>query len=414
MIFYGWLILISGFLVLMVAWGCQFSFSVFLVPLTEHFAWSRAHTAGIFSCNIFLFGVGSIFSGRLTDRFGPRAVVGVGGALMGGGLILCAAIQNLWQLYLVYGVVIGLGVSSTWGPLAATLTRWFTARRGLVLGSLSLGISLGIIVFPPFCHYLIDRFGWRTAFVVLGVLTGLLLTGASLLLKRDPRGKGLNPYGEESGPPAGGNAPLAFPETRREWGFSEALATRTFWMILAAYLFWLVGFYMVSVHLAAFGTDTGLTPAASAFSVSLIGAGSLLGKVSMGALSDRVGPQKILVLNMFLQGLSIFGLIASGSALWIYVLAALFGLAYGGIGPQLPLVTAQFFGLSSLGSIFGAIIFSGHIGGALGPLLGGKIFDLSRSYVWSFSLGGAAVMIALALVFLMGPPGPRAKTKANG
>ena len=407
MFFYGWLMVLAGFVVLMVCWGCQFAFSVFLVPLTEHFGWTRASTAGVFSFNYLLFGAGSIFSGKLTERFGPRAVVAVGGAMMGAGLILSAAIQNLWQLYLVYGVIIGLGASSTWGPLAATISRWFVTHRGLAMGIMSLGISLGIIVLPPLSRYLITALGWRMSFVFLGVLTAVLIIGISFLLKKDPREMGLSPYLQKPGKSEGAEVPAAPSAAGRDWGFSEALATRAFWIIFVANLFWLIGFYMVSVHLAAYGTDLGLSPIAAAFAVSLIGGGSIFGKVSMGVLSDRIGPQKVLGINMFLQGVSIFGLVASGSAFWIYLMAALFGFAYGGIAPQLPLLTAQFFGLSSLGSILGALIFSGAVGGALGPLLGGTIFDLSQSYSWSFSLAGVVVISSFALIFLLRPPGAR-------
>jgi OFA family oxalate/formate antiporter-like MFS transporter len=404
MFFYGWLMVIAGFLVLMISWGCQFTFSIFLIPLTEHFGWTRANTAGVFSLNMLLFGVGSIFSGKLTERFGPRAVVGVGGALMGAGLILSAAIQNLWQLYFVYGVIIGLGASTTWGPLAATVSRWFIARRGLAMGIMSLGISLGIMVIPPLSRFLITRLGWRMSFILLGLLTGLLVIGTSLLLKKEPKEKGLNPYLENPRRSMEENIPISSLAAGQNWSLSEALVTRTFWMVFVANLFWLIGFYMVSVHLAAYGTDLGLSAMAAALAISLIGGGSIFGKLFMGFLSDRIGPQKVLMINMFIQGLSIFGMVASGSATRIYLLAALFGFAYGGIAPQLPVLTAHFFGLSSLGSILGALIFSGAVGGAIGPLLGGKIFDLSQSYFWSFSIAGVVVLVSFGLIFLLRPP----------
>jgi MFS family permease len=388
----------------MVSWGSQIAFSVFLIPLSDHFGWTRANTAGVFSFNYLLFGAGSIFSGKLTERFGPRAVVGVGGALMGGGLVLCAAIQNLWQIYLVYGVIIGLGASTTWGPLAATVSRWFITYRGLAMGIMSLGVSIGIIVLPPLSRHLITRFGWRMSFVFLGLLTGVLIIGTSFLLKRDPTEKGLGPYLQNPGRTEGGKASATQSAAGKDWGISETLATGAFWIVFAANLFWMIGFYMVSVHLAAYGTDLGLSPMSAAFAVSLIGGGSIFGKVSMGVISDRIGPRKVLAINMFLAGLSIFGLVASGSAFWIYFLAALFGFAYGGIAPQVPVLAAQFFGLSSLGSILGVLIFSGAVGGALGPLLGGKIFDLTRSYSWSFSLAGIVVMSSFALMFLLRRP----------
>jgi MFS family permease len=404
MFFYGWLMVVAGFVVLMVSWGSQFAFSVFLIPLTEHFGWTRADTAGVFSFNYLLFGAGSIFSGKLTERFGPRAVVGVGGALMGAGLILSAAIQDLSQLYLVYGVIIGLGASTTWGPLAATVSRWFITHRGLAMGIMSLGISIGIIVLPPLSRHLITRLGWRMSFVFLGLLTGVSIIGVSFLLKRDPKEKGLSPYLKNPGGLEEGKASDIQSAAREDWGFSETVAAGAFWIIFVANFFWMIGFYMVSVHLAAYGTDLGLSPMAAAFGVSLIGGGSIFGKVSMGVISDRIGPRKVLVINMFLAGLSIFGLVASGSAIWIYLLAALFGFAYGGIAPQVPVLAAQFFGLASLGSILGVLIFSGAVGGALGPLLGGTIFDLSRSYAWSFSLAGVVVMSSFVLIFLLRRP----------
>jgi len=404
MFFYGWLMVVAGFLVLMVSWGSQFAFSVFLIPLTDQFGWTRANTAGVFSFNYLLFGAGSIFSGKLTERFGPRAVVGVGGGLMGGGLVLCAAIQNLWQLHLVYGVIIGLGASTTWGPLAATVSRWFFSHRGLAMGIMSLGISIGIIVLPPLSRHLITRLGWRMSFVFLGLLTGVLIIGISFLLKKDPKEKGLGPYLKNPGRVEDGKVSDTQSAAGEDWGLSETLATGAFRIVFVANLFWMIGFYMVSVHLAAYGTDLGLSPMAAAFAVSLIGGGSIFGKVSMGVISDRIGPRKVLAINMFLAGLSIFGLVASGNAFWIYLLAALFGFAYGGIAPQVPVLAAQFFGLSSLGSILGVLIFSGAVGGALGPLLGGKIFDLTRSYAWPFSLAGIVVMSSFALIFLLRRP----------
>ena len=175
-------------------------------------------------------------------------------------------------------------------------------------------------------------------------------------------------------------------------------------MIFAGYLLWCTGFYMVSVHLAAYGTDLGLSPSAAAVAVSLIGGGSIFGKVLMGLLSDRIGPQKVLAMNLVLQGLCIFGLVGSRSVLPLYLFSAIFGFGYGGTGPQLPVIIAKFFGLSSMGAIFGMLILSGQIGGAIGPLLAGKIFDLTRSYYLGFSLGGTSVLVAFLLVLLLKTP----------
>lgn len=398
MYFPGWILVSAGFLILMVSWGSQFAFSVFFVPLTREFGWDRASTAGIFSLSILIFGLGSIFAGRMADRWGARWVVGLGGLFLSGGLLLSAAVRSLWQLYLCYGVLMGLGVSAGWGPLTAAVSRWFHAGRGLAMGIMSLGISVGILAIPLLSSSLISAFGWRASFVILGILAGVIMIGSTFLIKKDPPA-------EEPGAAQNVARPEANPSTpSKNWNLREALTTRTFWMLFAGYLLWCTGFYMVSIHLAAYGTDLGLSPAAAAMAVSLIGGGSIFGKISMGYLSDRIGPQKVLIMNLFLQGLCIFGLISSRSIVPLYVLSALFGFGYGGTGPQMPVVTAKFFGISSIGAIFGVLILSGQIGGAIGPLLAGKIFDQTQSYLLGFSLGGITVLLAFVLVLLLKAP----------
>ncbi|MBI5967699.1 MAG: MFS transporter [Deltaproteobacteria bacterium] len=406
MVFPGWIIVAAGFLVLMASGGSHFAFSVFLIPLSEEFGWTRASTAGIFSLSVLIFGIGSIFSGRMVDRFGPRLVVGAGGVLMGSGLVLSAIIQSLWQLYACYGIMIGIGVSAGWGPLTATVSRWFIARRGLAMGIMSIGVSMGILIVPPLSRHLITVFGWRSSFALMGVITGAIIVGSAFLLHSDPNRMGLVPYGEKipEPRPEGVYPSPSSKITLKDWSLPQALVTRTFWMIFAGYLLWCMGFYMVPVHLAAYCTDIGLSPMAAALAVSLIGGGSIFGKVLMGLLSDRIGPQKVLVINLLLQSVCIFGLIGSRSITSLYFFSSIFGFGYGGTGPQLPVVAAKFFGLSSIGAIFGILILSGQIGGAIGPLLAGRIFDLSQSYLGAFILGGASIMVSFFLILLLRLP----------
>ncbi len=394
----GWLIVIAGFLILMVSWGSQFSFSVFFAPLAGEFGWDRASTSGVFSLSILLFGVGSIFAGRMTDRWGPRYVVGVGGILMAGGLLLSSRINSLWELYLFYGVPTGLAVSAGWGPLAAAIPRRFPSQRGLAMGIMSIGISVGILVIPFLSSHLIYFFGWRLSFAILGLLTGTVIIGSTFLIEKEP------PYGGKSRPRE--EVPALPPRSApaRGWSLTEALGTRAFWMFFAAYLLWCTGFYMISVHLPVYGLDLGFSPTEAALGVSLIGGGSIFGKFLMGLLSDRIGPRRVMVINLILQGLCIFGLIFSRGALPFYLFSGLFGFGYGGTGPQIPLVVAQFFGLPSLGAILGVMILSGQIGGAIGPLLAGKIFDLTRSYSFGFSTGGTSVLVASLLFFILKAP----------
>jgi len=406
MSFNRWFIVGAGFLVLMTSWGSQFSFGVFLVPLTKEFGWDRASTSGIFSLSILMFGVGSIFTGKLADRFGPRLVVGLGGAVMAGGLLLSAAIQNLWQLYLCYGVMTGIGVSAGYGPLVVSASRWFSASRGVAIGIMSAGIGVGIMVGPFVSSRLIAALGCRGALTILGLITGGIIIGSTFFLRRDPRHTGPGPQESNEDKGRTDHAKTFSPEITlvKDWNLSQALRARIFWMIFTAYLLWCIGFYMIAVHLAAYGTDIGLSATSAAMAVSFVGIGGILGKSLMGFVSDRVGPEKVLVMNLLLQAVCIFALINSRSTTSLYVFSMLFGLGYGGTGPQLPLVTANIFGLSSIGEIFGVLILSGQIGGAIGPLLAGEIFNLTQTYSIGFAAGGISVIAAFLLIVFMRVP----------
>jgi MFS family permease len=266
------------------------------------------------------------------------------------------------------------------------------------MGIMSIGISVGILGIPILSSYLITAFGWRLSFVILGLVIGTVIIGSTFLIKKEP------PSGEESAPKKGQSPAFPLNPPPRDWNLREALGTRVFWLLFAGYLLWCTGFYMISVHLAVYGIDLGFSPAGAAVAVSLIGGGSIFGKILMGLLSDRIGPRKVMVINLILQGLCIFGLIFSRSAFPFYLFSALFGFGYGGTGPQIPLVVAQFFGLPSLGAILGVMILSGQIGGSIGPLLAGKIFDLTRSYFLGFFTGGLCVLVSSLLFFLLKTP----------
>jgi MFS family permease len=403
MIFYGWFIVGAGFLILFASWGAFFSYSVFIIPLSDEFVWSRASTAGVASVSLLLFGAGSIASGRLVGRYGPLAVNFAGGLLVGGGLALSAAIRSLGELYFFNGLIVGLGLSAGWAPLTATIARWFVRGRGLAMGIMSLGISMGMILLPPFSRFLITGWGWRRSFLILGLLSGSVMIVSALFLRKDPRAENTRSFGKIPVSAAVGVDETA-PPGEKDFSLSQAAFTRPFWVSFAGYFLWLTGFVMVSVHLAAFGVDRSLSPISAAFGISLMGLGSIFGKISLGIVSDRIGPQKVLALGLLIQAVAIFGLVASRSAAMIYLFSGIVGFGYGGTGPQMPVLAARLFGLAHLGTIFGVLILAGQIGGAIGPLLAGKIFDLTRSYFLGFSLGGVAVLGAALLIYLLQPP----------
>jgi hypothetical protein len=199
-LFYGWIVVATAFLVLFMAYGTQYAFGVFLAALGEEFGWSRASLSGVFSLYAFVYSVFALGAGRLTDRWGPRAVISVGGALLGIGLMLMSRVTALWQPYRLCGTVAALGMSTAYIPCNATVAKWFTRRRGIAVGLASAGGSLGTFALPPVAHLLVSHLGWRGAYVVFGAAVLVALNGLAVLMRRDPETMGLRPDGAPASP----------------------------------------------------------------------------------------------------------------------------------------------------------------------------------------------------------------------
>jgi MFS family permease len=199
--FYGWVIVGGAFAVLFVAYGAQYSFGVFFSALLEEFGWSRASLSGVFSLYAFAYCVFGFPAGRLTDRWGPRLVIGIGGLFLGAAFAGMALVTELWQPYVLYGLVAALGMGTTYVPCNTTVVRWFVARRGLAVGIAGSGGSLGNFVLPPVMQLLVGALGWRAAYVVLGAATVVLLMLVAGVMRRDPESLGLHPDGAPQPPP---------------------------------------------------------------------------------------------------------------------------------------------------------------------------------------------------------------------
>src|SRR5206468_2866684 len=194
-VFYGWIVVAGAFLVLFVAYGAQYSFGVFFSAFLQEFGWSRASLSGAFSVYAFAYCVFGFPAGRLTDLWGPRVVIATGGLFLGVALAGMSLVAELWQPYVLYGLVAGLGMSTAYVPCNTTVVKWFVARRGLAVGLASSGASVGTFALPPLAQLLVASVGWRTAYVVFGVGIFLLVNLVAQVMRRDPESLGLHPDG---------------------------------------------------------------------------------------------------------------------------------------------------------------------------------------------------------------------------
>ena len=396
--FYGYVVVGAAFLIMAVVSGSLYSFSVFFSPLQEEFGWSRATTSGAFAAFMVVQGILSIGAGRLNDRFGPRVILIVSGLLLGLGFILVSRIDAVWQLYLLYGVMIGAGGSGAPVPLMSTVARWFRARRGMMTGVVMAGVGTGTMFMPPFANWLIQTTSWRSSFMVVGLLLMLVIPIAARFLKRDPAQMGLLPLGSEE-------VIHRSPSTAPTGGllFSDAVRTRQLWLLLMAYAGFGFTIHSVMVHVVVHSIGLGLPPASAAAVMTAIGGVGVVGRVGIGSLADKLGAKRLLVIQFGLLALSLFWLATIKDAWTIFPFALAFGFAFGGIVPLHSHIVAHLFGLRSHGAILGTIGCSIGIGSAIGPVLTGYCYDLLGSYTLPFALCGGIAAACALLMFLVRP-----------
>ena len=396
-IFYGYFIVLASFFILVVMWGTVYTFGVFLQPLIAEFGWTRTMTSGAHSLCLLLFGSLSIVTGRLTDRFGPRIVTTVCGLLFGLGYLLMSQISAIWQLYLFYGVLVGVGVSSGWVPLVSIVARWFVKRKGLITGIVVSGTGTGIVIMPSIASRLITSYGWSTSYLILGVIALVLIILAAQFLKRDPGQIGQLPYGETEIKEESLNLDAK--------GFSlrEAIHTRQLWMVCALYLCYGFCLQVILVHIVPHATELGISAITAANILVVSGGASIVGRIIMGSASDRTGNKLTLIISFILFSVTLLWLQFAQELWMLYIIVVIFSFGYGGFSVVMSPVVAELFGLSSHGVILGAVFCLTTIGGAIGPVLAGHIFDVTSSYQLAFLVFTVVCIVGFILTLLLKP-----------
>ena len=388
-LFYGYVIVGCSFLILMLMWGAQYCFGVFFKPMINEFGLSRAVLSGAYSMNMIIQAPACFIIGKLSDKYGPRLVVSVCGASLGISYLLLSQVQMVWQVYLIFGILASISVSGSWVPLMSTIARWFVVKRGLMCGLAAAGVGLGVMTFPPFAGYLIASFGWRVAYMIIGLTVLFVVTITAQLLKRDPSQMGLYAYGELE----------KSDEHVAGFTFREAVRTRQFWLLCTVFLVLALCLQTVLVHIVPHATDVGIAEITAATILSVIGFISIFGKVGIGMAIDRFGSKPITIFASSLMLLAMVFIQCSNKIEALYMFAVIFAIAYGGFAAMQSPYVAELFGLKDHGTIFGFCMFM--LGAAsLGPFVAGKIFDSTASYRPAFLI--MAILSLLSVLIAVG------------
>jgi OFA family oxalate/formate antiporter-like MFS transporter len=407
-IYYGWIITGLVFLNLGMAYGAQYSFGVLFPAMIEEFKWNRQSLAGAFSLYAFLYSFLGIFLGRWVDRFGPRIVLTAGSVCLGMGIGLISQVRAPWHLYLVYGLLASWGMSAAYMTANPTIVKWFVEKRGMALGIAQSGLGVGIVLIPPLTGTLIELFGWRSTCMILGGMVFAVLFTTSLFLIGYPEKIGLLPDGRRAEGPGGpGKENLGRILNEVSWSAAEAIHTRSFWVLTVIFFCTWLMVFLPLVHLVIFTLDIGLSRNVAFVALSFLGGSSTVGRLVMGYISDRMGRKRTLGLNLTLQVFTWIWIMYTDNTWMLIVFAIFYGFSYGGVSAVFPAIVGDYFGRLKAASVIGAIFTIAGVAAAFGPIVGGIIYDLTKSYQLAFLLGALTNIVSLLLLFLSRPPAKR-------
>jgi MFS family permease len=389
-LFYGWVIVAVGIVVGCVGMGGLMSFGVFLQPMADSLGWSRAGISTGSTLAFLSMGVGGFFWGRLFDRYGARVVVILGGLLQGLGLVAASQAQSLAVFLAAYGTVVGLAVGAFYVPLTAATASWFSRHRSLAVSLVSAGLALGTTLMAPLARWLIVTHDWRFAMLTLGLIAWAVILPAALLLRPAPA--------IDAGSAA---VPSATASHQADMTLAQALRTPVFWSLALANFACCAAHSGPIFHMVSYAADCGVAPLTAATVLGAAGLAALSGRIVCGLLADRTGAKRTLVACLALQAVAIALYLPARDLNTLYAVSMLFGFSYGGAMPLYAILVREYFPAKIMGSVFGVVAMISTIGMALGPPVGGWLFDQFGGYGWlyvaSSAIGVAGALIAMTV-----------------
>ncbi len=318
--------------------------------------------------------------GTLTDKYGPRLICTIGALLIGIGLISTKFAESLWQLYLSLGLLVGMGASAMYTPVNATVSKFFAKKRSFALGVAMTGIGFGPFIMAPISHYLIASYSWTGSFILTGIIVlAIGMPTAAIVLRRSPEDMGFLPNGEETKE----RQQLYCNKQKEqvnELTLKEALKNHFFWILFVAYFLLCAASMAIMFHLPYLATSMRISKDIGSMAVGTVGLASIGGRLGFGAMGDKKGNNSVLILATCGRAAMFICLLWVKSGTMLLTWAAIYGIFYGGMGPNIVGLLSELFGVKRLASIMGALTIAAGIGGAVGPWLAGYIFDIQGSY----------------------------------
>jgi MFS family permease len=390
----NWPLVAAGALMTCVAIGTLFSLAVFLDPMGAETGWSRAGISGAMTIAFLSMGVAGFGWGTLSDRIGPRPVVAFGVLLLGLATLLASRAGSLQSFQLSFGLLLGVAAGAFFAPVIAATASSFDKHRGLAVALVSAGIGVAPMTIAPLAGWLTSVYGWRQAMTIIGVGAWFLLPAVWFVRASPAAAAGAGPAGSAAGMSAG-----------------QALRSRTFIVLAAAYFACCAAHSGPIFHTVSYAIGCGLPMVSAVTIYSMEGAAGLGGRLLFGIAADRLGAKRVLVAGLLIQALAAASYLLVNRLEGFYAVAIIFGAAYGGVMPLYATLARDAFGPRILGTVLGAATMVSSLGMALGPLIGGWLYDRYGSYAWMY-IGAMIVGLAAAGIALGFPKRPAPATPA--
>jgi len=391
--FYGWAIVGVVFLLTFI-YQIQYTFGIFLEPMVEQFGWSRGSASGVYSMGIFILMPMGIFWGRILDKHNPGRLFLVSCTMGGLGLFLSSFIFNLWQFYITFGLLWGIGWSSLFITSTTLVRKWFITKSGLAMGISVSGISIGWAVIMPVTGHIITNTGWQDAFRFLGILVWIVGIIAGILLKSPPENKIKEPDKKVQSPLPSKDNSTSLPGYE-DWEVGEALRSPSFWMMWLSMFLILMVIFIITSHGVGFVIGQGIPRETVAYVFGIMGLISISGRLGSGWFADyliRKGVNTVhsrrymLSLSSALMGVGGIILVTTTSSIQLWIWAFVFGIGYGIHVPQFTTIMGDMFGMKNLGMLTSLTGLAGGMAGVIGPVLTGVFYDYMGNYMLAYKL----------------------------
>ncbi len=396
---YAWVIVFIIAVMQMVGTSIRMAFGVFIDPLENLFGWSQSSIALSYAISSVVTALASPFAGWFGDRFGARRAMTVGTLMFLAGMLLTGIIDSIWELYLYFGVLLGVAQAVFLVPLIPAAMHWFRRHLGMGMGIIMASWGLGPALAAPVISLLIDQLGWQDAFVALGAISAAVMLVLIVLFRDKPADKGLQPYGHIAGDPDVQRRQVA-PERMRRFN-RYMRKTAAYWNMSSIHFLGCVGHAIILVYIVPLAVNEGISAVQAAGILTVLSAVSIVSRVAVPIMCDTIGTKLVMGIFFVLQGVMVVMLFWTHDLWMFYLFAVLFGIGYGGETGGFPILNRRYYGQAPTGSPYGVQMLGAGLGMALGGWIGGPIYDIFGSYdiaLWASiatSIAGAVNILLL-------------------